>query len=260
MNCPHCNTPLEMDAQFCGNCGSVLFTGLEGTTVSKTARTIQFSGFTWNVAESGVWEKHGPGPNWVSSSPKNVWVDSEGQLHLKITHDRDILSGRFPHGRWCCAGVWLERPLGYGTYDFFVDGRFDVFDPNVIAGLFLYKDDDHEIDIELGRWGERHGTNLQYVLQPASSSSISRCEAELNGDYSTHRIGWNPDSVSFRSAHGHYIGGLPSEHHLINQWTYGKAYHRPTAETVHINLWLYRGQEPMFGNETEIVIKRFAFQ
>ncbi|HYT29055.1 MAG TPA: glycoside hydrolase family 16 protein [Ktedonobacteraceae bacterium] len=119
-------------------------------------RTIEFSGNQWVVKDGGE-ERRGPGPNYFSSSPENVWVDSQGQLHLKITNRNN---------RWYCAEVSLEKPLGYGTYEFFVNGRFDQLDPHVVDGLFLYEDDAHEIDIEFGRWGKRSGENLQYVLQP----------------------------------------------------------------------------------------------
>src|SRR6266568_3108242 len=105
-------------------------------------RTIEFSGNQWVVKDGGE-ERRGPGPNYFSSSPENVWVDSQGQLHLKITNRNN---------RWYCAEVSLEKPLGYGTYEFFVNGRFDQLDPHVVDGLFLYEDDAHEIDIEFGRW------------------------------------------------------------------------------------------------------------
>lgn len=214
-------------------------------------RTIEFSGYHW-IGKHGGEERRGPGPNYFSSSPENVWVDSQGQLHLKVTHHND---------RWYCAEVSLEDPLGYGTYEFFVNRRFDQLDPYVVVGLFLYRDDTHEIDVELGRWGKRYGDNLQYVLQPGHfPDHIHRYEAKLNGDYTSHRIVWGKDSVSFRSLHGHYAGETHLNHHLITQWTFGKAYHTPTTERVHMNLWLVHGQSLMLGKEAEIVITRFAFQ
>lgn len=245
MNCPRCNTIQDMNAQFCGNCGAEL-RGAQGVTM----RSIQFSGNNWIVKDSNE-ERLGPGPNFFSSSPENVWIDSEGQLHLKITNRNN---------HWYCAEVSLEKPLGYGTYEFFVNGRFDQLDSNIVVGLFLYKDDAHEIDIEFGRWGRKYGDNLQYVLQACPPGSIHRYQAELNGDYTTHRIVWKPESVSFRSLHGHYLGDLPSKYHLITQWAYGNAYYTPTTEKVHMNLWLVQGESPVLGKETEIVITRFAFQ
>ncbi len=214
-------------------------------------RTIEFSGYTWMVADSSE-ERRGPGPDYFSSSAENVWVDSQGRLHLKLTHRNN---------RWYCAEVFLEKPLGYGTYEFFVDGRFDQLDPHVVVGLFLYRDDTHEIDIEFARWGKRQGNNLQYVLQPSHlPGNIHRYEAKLNGDYTTHRIVWKPESVSFRSLHGHYAGKPPSNDYLITQWTFGKAYHTPTTERIYMNLWLASGQPPTLHANTEIVITQISFQ
>src|SRR6185437_12399116 len=51
---------------------------------TDAARTVHFSGYDWKVKASvGTF---GPGPNFFSSSPTNVWVDTRGRLHLKITH------------------------------------------------------------------------------------------------------------------------------------------------------------------------------
>lgn len=210
-------------------------------------RTVEFSGYQW-IVRHGDEERRGPGSNYFSSSPENVWVDSQGQLHLKITNRQD---------RWYCAEVSLENPLGYGTYEFFTNGRFDQLDSPVIVGLFLYRDAAHEIDVEFGRWGKGYGDNLQYVLQPGHlPGNIYKYEARLNGDYTSHCIVWRNNSVFFRSLHGHYAGEAYLEHHLITQWTFGKAYHAPTTERVHMNLWLVQGQAPLLGKEVEIIVTR----
>src|SRR6188474_803366 len=45
---------------------------------------IQFSGYEWEIRDSGL---SGPGPNlW---DRKNVWLDENGDLHLRITHAAD---------------------------------------------------------------------------------------------------------------------------------------------------------------------------
>lgn len=214
-------------------------------------RRIEFSGYTWMVADSGE-EKRGPGPNYFSDEAENVWVDTQGQLHLKLTHRND---------HWYCAEVSLEKPLGYGTYDFFVIGRIDQLDPYVVVGLFLYRDDTHEIDIEFARWGKAQGENLQYVLQPSDAlGNLYRSEAKLKGDYTTHHIVWEPQRVSFSSLHGHYTGEPPSSDYFIAQWTFESAYHAPTTERVHMNLWLANGLPPVIEATTEIVLSQFAFQ
>src|ERR1051325_2683275 len=58
---------------------------------------IQFSGSEWEIRDSGL---SGPGPNlW---DRKNVWLDENGDLHLKITHAPD---------GWHCAEVTMTGRL-----------------------------------------------------------------------------------------------------------------------------------------------------
>src|SRR5712692_8564296 len=107
--------------------------------------TIKFCGYTWDVAGSGT-RKLPPGPNYYST--QNVWVDTLNHLHLSICRQAE---------KWSCASVTLQSPIGYGLYEFFIISQFDLLEPNAIVGLFLYQDDNHELDIELSRWGNPDG-------------------------------------------------------------------------------------------------------
>jgi hypothetical protein len=109
------------------------------------AKTIRFSGYDWTV-KSG--DKIAPGPNnWDEN---NVSVDERGDLHLRLTQ-RD--------GKWYSSQVSLNDRLGFGRYQFWVIGRVDEFDANVVLGLFNYPPPDvgpgrtNEIDIEFAKWG-----------------------------------------------------------------------------------------------------------
>jgi hypothetical protein len=72
----------------------------------------------------------------------NVWVDSRGRLHLKITKN---------NGRWECAGVILRGAKSYGQYTFRISTDADKLDENIVAVLFLYRNDENEVDIEFSR-------------------------------------------------------------------------------------------------------------
>lgn len=124
------------------------------------ARSIEFSGCTWDVKSSAG--KVGPGPNYFSNSPDNVWVDDAGRLHLKLTRSK---------GRWYAAEVVNRQSLGRGTYTWVLDSPVDSLDPNVVLGLFTWNDDPayhhRELDIEFARWGNAADpTNGQFVVQP----------------------------------------------------------------------------------------------
>ncbi|HVM50372.1 MAG TPA: hypothetical protein VMU04_20255, partial [Candidatus Acidoferrum sp.] len=47
-------------------------------------RWVSFSGYDWWVKSSTG--TVGPGPNYFSDSTNNLWVDTVGQLHLRITN------------------------------------------------------------------------------------------------------------------------------------------------------------------------------
>ena len=93
-------------------------------------RTVAFSGYSWDVKSSAG--KIGPGPNYFSSSTANVWVDSSGRLHLKLTKAK---------GRWYAAEVINQASLGRGTYAWVLDSAVDALDANGVLGLFTWSDD-----------------------------------------------------------------------------------------------------------------------
>ncbi|MBT3185588.1 MAG: hypothetical protein HN342_13805 [Nitrospina sp.] len=209
--------------------------------------TVQFSGYEWAV-KAGV--SLGPGPNDFSSSNDNVWVDNRGRLHLKITQ-RD--------GKWYCAEVVLMKSLGYGTYNFQVSSRVDLLNNNVVGSPFIYRDDTHELDIEFSRWGIEGGPNAQFVVQPYYNlGNREQFSMSLSNEASTHIIKWMADLVFFQSAQGHYSD--PPAEQVIHGWDYtGGDIPAEADEQVHVNMWLFNGQAPSDGKETEMVIQGFTF-
>jgi hypothetical protein len=195
---------------------------------------VSFSGFTWMV-KGGY---SGPGPN--NFSKNNVWLDSNGELHLRVAQ---------LNGKWTCAEVYLNRPLGFGTYIFEIKKQ-KLLDKNITLGLFTYEDDNNEIDIEFGRWGRNNNKNVQYVVQPVKKfvlgKSIQRYKAE--SERFVISFNWREDKVEFNSSFAQ-----PS-------WTY-KGKNIPSSrrkEKVHINLWIYGGKGPE--KEEEVVIRKFIFR
>jgi hypothetical protein len=220
-------------------------------------RIISFSGYEWLVKTSANSRSGttGPGNNYFSNSKDNVWVDKKGWLHLKITHKK---------GKWYCAEVILNKPLGYKKYIFHVTGRVDQFHQNVVGGLFTYldgTDNAEEIDIEFSKWnGLQNDNPTLFGIQPTESlGNIKRFNLNLTGNNSTHLFDWQPDKVDFASYHGHYTTP-PDSAFIINQWSYsGKNVPVDPKGKIHINLWLFRRNEikPSETVEAEIVIKNF---
>ena len=210
--------------------------------------TIQWSGYEWIVKSSP--RPMGPGPNLWSDSPKSVWVDSRGRLHLKIRQE---------NGQWYCAELYTRESLGYGKYLFYLDSRLDKLNTNVSVGLFVHASDTKEIDIEFSKWGEnRRYPYQQYVLQPrVDGSNIQRTDYRDRNPLTAHGFLWSKAGVAFRSFVGHNLKGKKP----FNHWDYvGPSNPKPSTEKVHINLWLYKGKPPTDGQETVLVLDRFVFQ
>lgn len=211
-------------------------------------RIIRFSGFDWIVTRSGDERVH-PGPNLFSNSAENAWVDSSGRLHLRITRC---------DGHWACAGVILRGAVSYGRYVFRISTNVDQLNEQVVAGLFLYRDDHNEADIEFSRWGDRAAVAGQYVIQPWDhDGNRFRFSMENTGDRSTHIIDFQPESVAFSSYRGH--GDTRNPQDIISEWVYrGEDIPDRNRIKLMINLWLYRGAPPSDGQDVELVIERIT--
>lgn len=215
---------------------------------------LLFSGYRWIVKSSE--NSIRPGPNYFSNT--NVWVDKQGQLHLKITRR---------NGRWYCAQITSEKFFGYGKYIFYLKGRIDQLDKNVVVGLFTWDKDAHEshyceIDIEFARWGQLINDNAQFVVQPSGNrpENKHRFNIQLKGKYSTHSFNWKGKEVFFQSFHDHYLVP-PNNNHVIKSWDYNTSENILESENVKvkINLWLFKGMPPSDNREIEIIIKKFEF-
>jgi hypothetical protein len=210
---------------------------------------ISFSGYTWYV-ENSV-QPTTPGPNYWSNSPENVWVDDNGWLHLKIT---------CRNGHWYCPELTTLQTFGYGTYVFYTMSRIDALDKNVILGLFAYKDDSHEVDIEFSRWAISDYNNGWFTVQPPpyNNNNQKSFDIQLCGDYSAHYFTWTRKSIYFESFGGHYpIGSQPSENIISSFTSYKRV--NPQDVRAHINLWLYEGNAPSNGLPVEVVVKSFQY-
>jgi len=232
--------------------GNEIFTDTGYIREFRIDNVIIFSGYRWIVKHSPD-AKIGPGSNYWTA--ENVWVDENGQLHLRIA---------YKDGRWYCAEVYTEDPLGHGTYVFYVASKqIDSLDENVILGLFSYENDEREVDIEFSpSFDIGNGENARFTIQPqppySENYNQKSFRLELTGDYSTHWFTWDWNFVFFESFHGHYPYNSPPESNVIIIWRSDLVRIADNAH-AHINLWLRNGNPPTDGNEVEIVIKKFEF-
>jgi hypothetical protein len=223
------------------------------TRPSPGVRFLNFSGYDWWVKNSTG--TIGPGPNYFSDATNNVWTDTNGWLHLRITHRTNA---------WECAEILSARTFGPGSYRFELNSVVDNLNPNVTLGLFTYSDDpaftDREIDVEGGRWNVPSDTNnAQFVVQPyyLANQLVRYCVPPGLVD-STHLFVWETNRISWQSQTGAYSGAATN---LIASYIFTNAANVPQSgdEAVHLNLWLINGNPPTDNNEVEVIIQSFNF-
>lgn len=219
------------------------------------ARRIVFAGHEWRVKPSSA--PVGPGSNLFSDSASNVWVDTQGFLHLKVTKEGTTYK---------CAEVMSVETFGYGSYVFQLNSPVDRIDSNLVLGLFTWSDiadDNHrEIDIEYTRWGAPSNLNSQFAVQPAGlAGHIERFDTPAGVVPTVHSFKWSPDRIDFQSAVG-TDPDPPSPSDIIHTWTYeGPDIPHPGPENVRINFYLISGlTPPTDGQEAEVVIRSFEFR
>ena len=227
--------------------------GLLGAPRFARAAEIVWKGYTWSVTNGGM-------AGVAEGSTANVSIDASGNLHLKIQKNGDT---------WTAAEIFTTARLGFGTYQWQIDGAIDKLDKNVVLGLFPYgpaagigSDGTNEIDIEYSRWGNANGPNGDWTNYPASGSIIGELSYTFSldgGTLSTSRFIWTKDSIE-----DFLFAGLQppsSTASSLESWQYAPA--NPStnipqqALPLGMNLWCFA--IPADGKNVEIVVRDFQF-
>src|SRR5581483_3863118 len=206
---------------------------------------IAFSGYEWRVrtAPSGR-----GGMNPYDSS--NAWTDPAGAMHLRIAK-----SG----AEWTCAEVSLTRSLGYGTYEFVIRDT-EHLEPAATLDMFTWdyasgEENNREMNIQMGRWGEIVGKNGQYNLEhyyvPKNVVKFTAPSGTL-----THSLRWEDGRVSFRTVRG---GGRNSPGPPVAEHVFTSGVPAPGIESVRMALYYFRNSRTPLRNGAEVVIERFAW-
>ena len=172
-------------------------------------------------------------------------------------------------GTWSASELFTNDRLGFGTYQWQVEGPIDTYDKNVVLGLFPYgpqanigSDGTNEIDIEYSRWGQANGANGDFTDYPATGSTIGEQSFtfSLTGLTSTSRFVWSSTHITDFLFDG--LEPLASSADPLKTWNYAPA--EPTTNVpqmalpLGMNLWCFEAP-PSDGNPVEIVIHSFEF-
>ncbi len=185
--------------------------GVGGLPRPAAAVDLVWKGHTWQVTSGGM-------AGVCQGDPGNVTVDSSGYLHFKISNAA---------GTWTASEMFTKDNLGFGTYQWQVDGPVDSYDKNIVLGLFPYgpaanigADGTNEIDIEYSRWGQASGPNADWTDYPSSGAMVGELSFNftLSSTLSTSRFVWTGASIQDFLIDG--LQPVNSTTGLIKTWTY----------------------------------------
>lgn len=185
-----------------------------------TGPTLDWIGRSWRVHRSEI--RRGAGPSRWTASPEALRVEGAvAQLSLQ-QDDRG----------W--SGVELSTPLERRPRRLEVELDVERLDSRVVAGVFLYRDDSCEIDLEVARWGEPDALPFQYAVAPADAPELL-FRFDPGPGRSRHRMRWRKRSLVWRvrSARGR------------QRWVLrGDSVPRFDGHRLHLNLWTLDGGPP----------------
>jgi len=214
-------------------------------------RLVRLSDVDWLIKSVPV--PVGPGPNLFSASEESVFVDGQGNLHLKIRRES---------GRWMSSEVYSRRAFGYGTYTVVLASPPHQ-DPNAILGIFTWAEAERtsrEIDLlEIGKFGDaQRPENAQVVVAPFDQPGHLNRFSLPGTAPTTHRMIWEPTRIVFQS----FLGETAEEPRKIHEFVFADEVPQAGSPDLNFrfNLWMFNGRPPADGQEVEAVIKSFHYE
>src|SRR5579864_6702861 len=219
------------------------------------AQTITWAGRSWKVTSGGM-------AGVAKGDPANVTIDSNGYLHLRIVERQ---------GKWTASEVFTTENLGFGTYQWVVEGNVYDMDPTTVLGLFPYgpvhrmgADAENEIDIEFSQWNKTcHGCNADFTVYPSTGNrkpkGVSAWEDNFHvtgSTLTTARMEWSSDHIVFTLMNGAQPIGTAAEVIKTETYTSDKTNITQAAFPVGINFWCFK-QTP--ATEQSVIIRDFQF-
>jgi hypothetical protein len=180
---------------------------------------LTFAGRQWTIKHANI--PLGPGPNYFSDFPNDVWIDDQEYLHLSV-HEYG--------GTWYSTEVVSVDTFGYGTYVWTIQGNLKNIDPNIVLGLFTWDNNtfqeqaNSEVDIEFSKWGVDTVENtLQYGVQPINFGVYYPervYKPEVSSDnwigVSTHSFTWTDTLITWKS----WVGPTYNDGPPLCSWTF----------------------------------------
>jgi len=219
------------------------------------ARTINWKGHEWNVTTGGM---AGVAPG----DPANIHIDDNGFLHFTIVQR---------NGKWTAAEMFTADNMGFGTYQWTVEGDVYHMDKSTVLGLFTYGpahnigiDGENEIDIEFSQWDRTcGGCNADFTVYPSTGNRRQGGAPSSEGnffvdgkDLTTARMEWSSGKITFTIMKGIQPIGTTAEILKTDTYTSTTRNIPQEASPVGINLWCF---ETTPSRDQFVVIRDFQF-
>ncbi len=219
------------------------------------AQTISWKGHQWTVTAGGM-------AGLAKGDPANINVDSSGYLHLRIVHRRR---------KWTASEMFTADTLGFGTYQWVVQGDVYKMDKSTVLGLFSYGpahhigvDGENEIDIEFSQWNKTcRGCDADFTVYPSTgnrkpdgSPSWEENFYVAGGTLTTARMEWRSGEIVFTIMNGAQPIGTTANVLRTKTYVSNTVNIPQDAAAVGINLWCFQ-KTP--SKEQSVVIRDFQF-
>lgn len=205
--------------------------------LSSAQTQLNWQGHAWKVT-TGRMAGVAPG------DPGNVSIDSNGYLHLSIDKRND---------KWTAAEIFTTENLGFGTYQWVIEGNMWNMDPHTVLGLFPYgpthgigKDATNEIDIEFSQWNKTCVCNADFTVYPPVHREHGAPSYELNfnvdngTNLTTARAVWSSASIVFTLMSGDQPIGTTANVLKTETYTSSKDNIPQLPIPVGINFWAFK--------------------
>jgi hypothetical protein len=148
----------------------------------------QFSGYLWVSMD----EVH---TGNLKYSCRNAWVDTNGDLHLKLA--------RTGIGWYCANLISNEQTFGFGHYEWQIYGQLEQLDPNIVlrVGTKPASASPYAIATEFSHGGVSSNPAGHYTVNQAGTfqGPAFRVPTLPRPGLSTHRFTWGPGNIQFQS-------------------------------------------------------------
>lgn len=213
--------------------------------ISVKPKVIHFSGYDWDVSSSLV--DRGGQP--CDYDPDGVWVDEKGALHLR-TGPRE--------GRWRCAGISLNRSLGYGMYRFVISDTARLPISPVLA-IFTRTDAEEAsyrtgLGLQFSRWGKSAELNADYVVSPYYVPGHVAHFIVPPGQM-THTVRWSPEMAEFKT----FAGTALKPTTLVNDHVFRSGVPVASFERVRLDFYDFQHSKSALKEPVEVVVQKFDY-